>query len=276
MKVRDLPDWESFETEVHRLQAEFQNSPSQLLYRGHNDSEFPLTTTLERAGSEGISFNDYYTLAVSKVAPVIEAFTGENWGAVQYDLAVKDLFYDRELLELPIFPVELYRYLVYLRDHGFPSPLLDWSHSPYVAAFFAFRDEPITKPEKRSIFACREMPRGAKGAVGQPTIRQLDPYVRSHPGHFRQQLDYTICARFDISAGWRFCPHELVLGRNDVQDIFWKFALPSTERIKVLRRLNDYALSAFSLFNSVETLLETVWLREHVLKGQAPQAPKQM
>src|SRR5579871_975887 len=33
-----------------------------------------------------------------------------------------------------------YDYMAYLRHHGFPSPLLDWTRSPYVAAFFAFRD----------------------------------------------------------------------------------------------------------------------------------------
>ena len=28
--------------------------------------------------------------------------------------------------------------MAYLRHHGFPSPLLDWSRSAYVAAYFAF------------------------------------------------------------------------------------------------------------------------------------------
>jgi hypothetical protein len=101
-------------------------------------------------------------------------------------------------------------------------------------------------------------------------MRAIRRYVRTHARHFRQQTDYTICAAFDEKfAGWRFYAHDEVFWKRGKQDYVWKFDLPSTQRIAILKSLDQYNLNAFSLFGSQETLLETIWLREQVLETGA-------
>ena len=106
-------------------------------------------------------------------------------------------------------------------------------------------------------------------------MRPIGKYVRTHARHFRQQSNYTICAAFDAKGpGWRFHPHDPVFWNRGKQDYVWKFDLPATQRVAILRSLDQYNLNAFSLFDSQETLLETIWLREMVLEaGLLPMIP---
>lgn len=103
-------------------------------------------------------------------------------------------------------------------------------------------------------------------------MRAIGKYVRTHARHFRQHSDYTICAAFDEnSGGWRFHKHDPVFWNRGKQDYLWKFDLPSTERVAILKSLDQYNLNAFSLFASQETLLETVWFREQLLEDGVSQ-----
>jgi hypothetical protein len=270
MEAIEIPDWETFQQRVKVLRGEYMKESSPLLFRGQSNSEWPRTTTLERNGAEHMLFREYYMLICASMGPEVKTFAGVDvpafdpeWSATYF--LKPDLLY--EIGE--VFPSPLYRYMAYLRHFGFPSPFLDWSRSPFVAAFFAFRDDPAgANPTNRSIFVYCERPEAAKGgSLGHPQICSFGPYVQTHERHFRQRCDYTICGNFNEDYGWRFDSHQAVFNEgNTRQDRLWRFDLPSTERKKVLSALADYNLNAFSLFGSEESLLETMWLREHVLR----------
>lgn len=270
VQEKDLENWQQFEDEVKELRAQYTQH-GRLLFRGLSDSRWELTTTLERAGCERMLLSKYYELVTARIKPAVETFTGTQWRLPVYGNRILQQFRDPELFWLNRFPSpDLYRYLIYLRHHGFPSPLLDWSYSPYVAAFFAFRRSAAV--EKRSIYVyCeRPTPNGTiGGTVGEPTIRPIGPYIRSHPRHFRQQSDYTICGARDQGGDWYFDFHASAVGARGRQSFVWKFNLPSSERTGVLRLLDDYNLNAFSLFDSEESLLEMLWVREKVLLNTA-------
>ena len=117
-----------------------------------------------------------------------------------------------------------------------------------------------------SIFVYAEQPENIKMRGAEPAIYCFGPIVRSHRRHFLQQSTYSICVSFELleeaSPSWRFASHEDVFAQNDKhQDLLWKFVIPSAERIKVLRHLNDYNLNALSLFGTEESLLETLAIR---------------
>ena len=276
MEACTLPNWEALAAEVQKLRDQLtqdaSGKPPELLFRGQSESSYVLTTTLERADCGGMSFAD--RLTVHRVRPALEALTGATWDVPDYDLSMEQAFRsDRELFALCRFPsLSFYRYMTYLRHHGFPSPLLDWTSSIHVAAFFAFR---ATGKAARSIYVYCERPIGFKGgAVGEPAMRPIGKYVRTHARHFRQQSDYTICAAFDEKGpGWRFHPHDKVFWNRGKQDCVWKFDLPATQRVAILKSLDQYNLNAFSLFDSQEALLETMWLREQVLETALPMIP---
>lgn len=263
MIQEDLETWEQLEDRLRQLKGERANLVSEhaparvssLLFRGHQDQNWSLETTLDRVAPQPWSFTQYYRVAYRAKAQV-ETFTGSRWDVPDYpEIEAWWSDYDNIWRNVPA-----YDYLIYIRHHGFPSPLLDWTRSPYVAAYFAFAQP---SAERVAIYAYMETPRGSKGGwATDPLIRGLGPYVRSHSRHFLQQSEYTFAAQF-IEGRWMFAPHEAVFATaGERQDRLWKFTLPSGERSKVLRNLEAYNLNAFSLFQTEEALLRTISVRE--------------
>lgn len=224
-----------------------------LLFRGQADEEWPLATTLERQhGSKPFSLIEYLECAV-RHSEEIESFTGASWKIPLW----RDLQQQVET-HATLGKIPAYDFLIYLRHHGFPSPLLDWTASPYVAAFFAYA-EPGTAD--RAVFCFVDTVSGLKGSSrGSATIKLHGPFVRTDKRHFAQRARYTTCTRFDSASDRAyFCRHEEAPTQAEPgQDILIKIILPAADRLVALRALNDFNINHFTLFQSEDSLVAAI------------------
>jgi hypothetical protein len=259
-------DWRHFEDELEQLQTYRGKMKSglplmsDLLFRGHSNSEWRLQSTLERYAPDLRTWWQYIR-AARLVRTHVETMSGRRWDDLDSDWTHKS-----DALWSDGGPLRGYPYLAYLRHHGFPSPLLDWSRSPYVAAFFAFREPP--RSPLVSVYAYIEDIGGGKTTGGvDPLIHTLGHYVNAHVRHALQQCEYSFCSAFkpldtESDREWCLACHEdFFAAGHPQQDLLWKFNIPSRERVDVLRRLDNYNLNAYSLFQTEDALLEVAALR---------------
>lgn len=105
-----ISDWDGFRASIAKMEGR------RLLFRGQNQP-WRLRTSFHRAGR----FN-------------LNRFIFEDIQMLHKHLSART----KHIFNLDI-PNENGAFFNLVQHHGYPTPLLDWTYSPYVAAFFAYR-----------------------------------------------------------------------------------------------------------------------------------------
>lgn len=108
--INDIKNWKKFKEFVAEL------SPRQFLFRGQN-KPWRLRTSFHRAGRADIN-----------------RFVNEDIQGLLKHISART----RHVFNLDL-PNENGAFFNLVQHHGYPTPLMDWTYSPFVAAFFAYR-----------------------------------------------------------------------------------------------------------------------------------------
>jgi len=138
------------------------------------------------------------------------------------------------------------------QHHGYPTPLLDWTKSPYVAAFFAFEDESRIKKDKPvSIFIFEErkwsemVGRTAQLRVPNMVVRTLEL-----PGFGNAR----VLPQQSVTMYSNIANIEYIIHANETNagDFVKAISIPSSDREKVIRDLALMGITWGSLFPGLD------------------------
>ncbi len=244
IKIESL---KQFDEEIERIRREF-NSHSVLLYRGQADSSWKIESSLERIGKEEISCKEYYRY-IDKLKPLINPFIKNKFTRKTTQLGYPFKFdeYDEGLWALPEMD-----YLTYLRHHGFPTPIIDWTESHYIALFFACEDFVNSKTDGK-VFVYNEIIHGRLSGTDIPQLRKIGKYVETDKRHFAQQSQYLFPVMFE--GEWKLITFKRVIENIANRYDFVEIEVANEAKTAIIKELRRMNINRYTMYLDEDSLI---------------------
>lgn len=215
---------------------------SNFIYRGQSNESWLLKTSLHRTGKI-LTHDDlqvYFNNLVPEAQEKIEA-----WDGTKHDLSNSN---------------DMAQFIAYLQHNGFPTPLLDWTFSPYIAAYFAFEGVNHFEPtsDHVAIYSFNQK-LWAETYIQTYSYDEPKPHVTllrpTYRGNHKQMLQQGIF--------WftNSLEPELHVQAHEINDLKFltKYLIPVSERQVVMKDLELMGVTAMQLVPGIESVCKSAF-----------------
>ena len=223
-----IDSWASYKEWV----SESVKGGTQYYFRGQRKPDWKLQTTFHRYSEKtGITLPDYLDRVIPEVSYYVSANQNE---AIDISSDIQ-------------FGILLAR----LQHHGFPTPLLDWTLSPYIAAYFAFKNiDPHNSPDTGVVTIhifdeklwSNTFQQSLNLRENISFVSPFRPYAQGNPRMVRQMAVTTATNVSNLG--------QYLIGRGaETGNTFlYSASLPVSERKLVMNELNLMGINSMTMF----------------------------
>lgn len=226
-------DWDEFKGHVGKLEHR------KYVFRGQADSRWKLESSFHRSGR--YSLHKYVNKDIYDLNKTVS-------GSFNYVFDMENPNHYAALLNLA-------------QHHGYPTPLLDWTWSPYIAMFFAFRNVGRKRPDGDDHEYIRiyqfdlsswntTLNRANKIFPIWPNVSVVDALALGNPRVIPQNSISTVSNICDIEG------HIRGLERKENRAYLRTIDIRISERNRVMRELELMGITAGSLFPGLDGACE--------------------
>lgn len=234
LTVREFETWSDFKVFVSdELIPSTGRHPAhrELIFRGQGNARWPLKASLDRS--------------LTHVPTHVRQRVHEG---------MLSSFRERAKGDTPL-PTSDAEVLALMQHYGAPTRLLDWSDSPYIAAFFAFSSAGWAKVEPESadigddenamcaIFGLRRASPALNAGAGVETV-VTD--VLTNPRAYYQRGSFTV--NRSLQSTLEDYIESYFSDANVPEPTLWRYEIPRTEASTALRDLELMGITSESLF----------------------------
>ena len=225
--IASIRSWATFKEYALAL------DPTRYVFRGQESNMWRLRTFFHRSGRADLF--KFVNHDVNQLHAQLSSLTAHHFN-------LKD-------------DIEYAAFCSLIQHHGYPTPLLDWTRSPFIAAYFAFRNRPLVGEFAR-IFVLdqrewtKDIPRSQLVSAALPHFSFLIPVAINNPRMVPQQALSTVANVDDIEAFIDF--NEQAMGKTYLEVI----DLPLSERPQMMQELSLMGITAGAMFPGLDGACE--------------------